>query len=126
MTGDYDKAAELFEQSLDLNRRVNDRGMVMAELQNLGLVEIHRGNVDAAERYLAESEKLGSEEDPYSAAMAKLFQAMITFTRGDHDLSRTLLQRAESILKDAKMDASPDDQFEINWLRGKLEESIRD
>jgi hypothetical protein len=51
---------------------------------------------------------------------------MITFTRGDHDLSRTLLQRAESILKDAKMDASPDDQFEINWLRGKLEESVRD
>ena len=121
MTGDYDKAATLFEQSLDLNRRINDRGMVMAELQNLSLVEIHRGNVDAAERYFAESKKLGSAEDPYSAAMAKLFKAMITFTRGDHDLSRTLLHRAEAILKDAEMDAGPDDQFEINWLRGKLE-----
>ena len=56
MTGDYDQAAALFEQSLALNRKINDQGMVGAELQNLGLVEIHRGNTDAAERYFAESE----------------------------------------------------------------------
>jgi len=28
MTGDYDKAAVLFEQSLDLNRKIEDEGMV--------------------------------------------------------------------------------------------------
>src|SRR5438093_9901463 len=121
MTGDYDHAAALFEQSLDLNRKINDQGMVRAELQNLGLVEIHRGNVDAAERYFAESEKLESAKDPYRAAMAKLFQAMVKFAHSDHARSRMLLHRAESILKDAKMNAGPDDQFEIEWLRGKLE-----
>jgi len=126
MIGEYDKAAALFEQSLELNRKIGDQGMVRAELQNLGLVEIHRGNVDAAERYFAESEKLGSAKDPYSAAMASLFQAMVTFARGNHNLSKTLLHRAESILKDAKMGAGPDDQFEIDWLRGKLEKSDRD
>jgi len=126
MTGDYDHAAALFEQSLDLNRKINDQGMVRAELQNLGLVEIHRGNVDAAERYFAESEKLESAKDPYRAAMAKLFQAMVKFAHSDHARSRMLLHRAESILKDAKMNAGPDDPFEIEWLRGKLEKSARD
>ncbi|TMI13176.1 hypothetical protein E6H35_08215 [Candidatus Bathyarchaeota archaeon] len=41
LTGDYDQAAALFEQSLELNRKIGDQGMVAAELQNLGFVEIH-------------------------------------------------------------------------------------
>jgi tetratricopeptide (TPR) repeat protein len=121
MTGDYDEAAGLFEQSLELNRKIGDPGMVRAELQNLGLVEIHRGNIDAAERYFVESERLGAPDDSYSLAMASLYRAFIAFNRGDKNGSRNLLQRAQAILNDAKMDAAPDDQFEINWLYGKLE-----
>src|SRR5213594_4649180 len=64
LTGDYDHAAALFEQSLELNRKIQDQGMVAAELQNLGFVEIHRGNVDAAERYFMEGEKIGPASDP--------------------------------------------------------------
>jgi len=123
MIGDYDQSAALFEQSLALNRRLNDQGMVLAELQNLGLVEIHRGNTDKAERHFAESERLGSADDPYSVAMASLYAAFIAFGRGNKNESRTLLQRAQSILKEAKMDAGPDDQFEINWLAGQLEKN---
>ena len=126
MTGDYDHAAALFEQSLDLNRKINDQGMVRAELQNLGLVEIHPGNIDSGERYFAESERLGSENDPYGNAMTHLYRSAIEFVRGNKDRSRILLQRAQSILKEAKIDAAPDDQFEINWLRGKLEKVVRD
>jgi tetratricopeptide (TPR) repeat protein len=121
MTGDYDQAASLFEQSLALNRKINDQGMVRAELQNLGLVEIHRGNADVAESYFAESERLGSANEPYSKSMASLYRAFIAFGRGNKNESRTLLQHAQSILKEAKMDAAPDDQFEINWLREQLE-----
>jgi len=121
MTGDYDQAAALFEQSLELNRKINDQGMVRAELQNRGLVEIHRGNTDAAERYFAESEILGSTDDPYNTAMASLYRAFIAFGRGNKNESRTLLQSAQAILKQAKMDAGPDDQFEINWLSAHLE-----
>ena len=121
MTGDHDQAAALFEQSLALNRKINDQGMVRAELQNLGLVEIHRGNTDSAERYFAESERLGSTHDPYGMAMASLYGAFIAFGQGNKNESRTLLQRAQAILKEAKMDAGPDDQFEINWLSAHLE-----
>lgn len=120
MTGDYDKAAALFEQSLDLNRRLNDQGMVGAELQNLGLVEIHRGNVHAAEHYFAESERLRSTNDPYGIAMMHLYRSAIEFVRGNKDESRTLLQRAQSTLKEAGIDAAPDDQFEIDWLHKQL------
>jgi tetratricopeptide (TPR) repeat protein len=124
MTRDYDQAAALFEQSLALNRKINDQGMVWAELQNLGLVEIHRGNVDAAERYFAESERLGSASDPYATAMAQLYRAAIAFVRGNMDESRALLQRVESSLREAKMDAGRDDQFEIDWLHEQLTRTV--
>jgi tetratricopeptide (TPR) repeat protein len=123
MSGDYDQAAALFEQSLDLNRKIGDQGMVRAELQNLGLVEIHRGNVDTAERYFAESERIGSANDPYSLAMAHLYRSAMEFVRGNRDESRTQLQRAQSILKEAGMEAGSDDQFEIDWLQTQLTKS---
>ncbi len=126
LTGDYDKAAALFEQSVDLNRRIGDQGMVAAELQNLAFVEIHRGNVEAAERYVSECEKLGSANDPYNAAMTNLTRAMIAFARGDKNRSQTLLQHAQSILKEAKLEPGPDDQFEFSWLHGLLERNGRD
>jgi tetratricopeptide (TPR) repeat protein len=121
MTGDYDQAATLFRQSVDLNRKLGDQGMVMAELLNLGLVEIHRGNVDIAEKCFAESEKLGRANDPYGIAMANLRHALIAFARGNTGGSRALLQRVQSMLKEAKVDPVPDDQFEIDWLHGELE-----
>jgi tetratricopeptide (TPR) repeat protein len=125
MTGDYDQAAALFEQSLDLNRKINDQGMVFAELQNLGWVEVHRRNVDKAERCFTESEKLESANDPYSGAMRILSHAFIAFARGDKSGSRTLLQRAQSMFREAKIVPGPDDQFEINWLSENLERDSR-
>ena len=42
LSGDYDEAAGLFEQSLALNQRLEAQGMVDVEHHNLGHVEIHR------------------------------------------------------------------------------------
>src|SRR5437867_3862113 len=120
LIGDYDQAAALFEQSLELNRKIRDQGMVAAELQNLGFVEIHRGNVDAAERYFTEGEKIAPASDPYSTAMSIINKAVIAFLRGNRDESRSLLQRAQSVFKEAGIDPGADDQFEINWLHGQL------
>jgi len=120
LIGDYDQAAALFEQSLELNRKIRDQGMVAAELQNLGFVEIHRGNVDAAERYFTEGEKIAPASDPYSTAMSIINKAVIAFLRENLDESRSLLQRAQSVFKEAGIDPGADDQFEINWLHGQL------
>jgi tetratricopeptide (TPR) repeat protein len=118
--GAYDQAAALFAESLELNRRLGDQGMVGVELHNLGHVEIHRGNIDAAERYFAELAKLGAEDDPYGAAMTQLNQAVVAFARGDHERAGALLARTESILAETGTEPAADDQFEIDCLRGQL------
>ncbi len=120
LTGDYDQAAALFDQSLDLNRKIHDQGMVRAELQNLGFVELHRGNRDKALRCFSELERLGSANDPYSTAIAKVNQAVIAFLQGKKDESHALLQGAQSIFKEATIDPGADDQFEIDWLHQQL------
>jgi ATP/maltotriose-dependent transcriptional regulator MalT len=99
--------------------------MVRAELQNLGLVEIHRGNVDSAERYFAESERLGQANGPYSNAMAHLYRSAMEFVRGNMGESSIQLQHAQSVLKVAGMEAGRDDQFEFDWLLTQLTKSGR-
>jgi len=58
--------------------------------------------------------------------MTILSQAFIAFGRGNKGMSRTLLERAQSMFKEAKIDPGPDDQFEINWLQRQLERNVRD
>ena len=120
LSGADDDAAALFTESLELNRRIGDRGMVGVELHNLGHIEVRRGNVELAERRFAECAEHASPGDPYVEAMTYLNQAAVAFGRGLHEQARGLLARAESTLDGAGIDAAPDDQFEINWLRQQL------
>jgi tetratricopeptide (TPR) repeat protein len=121
LLGDYDRAAELFEQSLSLNRRINDQGMVAAELQNLGFVELHRGNLEHAKHCFTEFETLGFSDDPYFSGMNMFAQAYLVFAEsGEKDRSQTLNQRAQDIFREAGITPGPDDQFEINWIQEQL------
>lgn len=122
MLGDYEKAASLFGESVDLNRRIGDRGMVIAELNNLGLVEIHRNNVDTAERLFNESEKISGskDDDPYGRGMTFLNKAMIAYRRGDISRARSLLFTAKSTFEQSRIEPAKDDKFEIDWLDQEL------
>jgi tetratricopeptide (TPR) repeat protein len=112
LAGDYDGAAGLFEQSLVLNRRINDSSMVPVELHNLGLVEIHRGNVDAAERYFAQ---LPPSEDPYVQALMRVNRAGVAYRRGNVDEARELLAGVDG------EEFTSDDREELKWLKRELE-----
>jgi tetratricopeptide (TPR) repeat protein len=123
--GEYHEAAALFEQSLELNRRIGDEGMVGVELHNLGHVEIHRGNVDEAERYFAECPEPDAD-DPYGVALAAFNQAAIAFSRGDRNRASTLYARGEAVLEDARIRLATDDRSEVDWLRRQLAKTPAD
>jgi tetratricopeptide (TPR) repeat protein len=111
LAGDYDRAAALFGQSLALNRRIDDPSMVVVELHNLGHVEIHRGNADAAECCF---EQIPPAYDPYAPDMTRLNDAAVAFLRGD-------AHRAHALLGDIDDGGlATDDRFELEWLRRQL------
>jgi tetratricopeptide (TPR) repeat protein len=118
--GDYERAAALFEESLALNRRIGDPGMIGVELHNLGHVEIHRGNADAAARYFDECAQDGGS-DPYGAALTQANKAAVAFLRGEREQAATLLSRAKSGLDEAGIEPAVDDRFEIEWLQRQLD-----
>jgi hypothetical protein len=94
--------------------------MQAAELHNLGHVELHRGNVDAADRLFAEAARLTPAGDRYGEAMTHLNEAAVAFGRGDPDSARRLLARTESIIEEAGIELAPDDRFELDGLRARL------
>src|SRR5712692_8091712 len=97
----HDEAIELYNESLGLNRRLGDSRMVGMELHNIGRVELHRGNVDAAERCFGECADVRNHDDPYEAAMTHLNQAALAFARGDRERAGELLRRTQSALDSA-------------------------
>ena len=122
MLGDYERAASLFGESVELNRRIEDRGMVRAELNNLGLVEIHRNKVDAAQRLFDESEKISASKnnDPYGQGMALLNRAMVAFGKGQIPQARSLLKTARTTFEQSGIVPGKDDQSEVDWLDHEL------
>ena len=121
--GDLDRAAELFAESLALNRSIGDQGMVPVELHNLGHVESRRGNAAAAEALFAEAEGLSRPDDPYDAAMTGLNRAFVAFARGDAGEADRLLAGVRSSLDDAGIELAQDDAAELDWLASRISEA---
>lgn len=120
LAGDYDEAIELYTESLELNRRLGNSRLVGMELHNIGHVELHRGNVDAAERCFAECAKVRNPDDLYESAMTHLNNAALAFVRDDRERAAELLGRAQSQLDGAGIVLDPDDAFEVEWLHDRL------
>jgi len=120
LAGDHDEAVELYTESLELNRRLGDSRTVGMELHNIGHVELHRGNVEAAERCFAECADVRSPDDLYEAAMTHLNHAALAFARGDRERATELLQHTQSTLEGAGIVLDPDDAFEVEWLHDQL------
>lgn len=120
MSGDDELAAELLQESLALNRRIGDEGMVSVELYNLGHVEAHRGNIEAAERCFSEAAERANLEDPYGAAVTDLTFAVIAFGRGERERARELFDRARAALGELGANLPQDDRSELERLERQL------
>jgi tetratricopeptide (TPR) repeat protein len=118
--GDADGAAELLADSLALNRRIGDAGMVVVELHNLGHVELHRGNLDAARRLFEELASLGPTDDPYGVVMTHLNAGALALAEGDPVRAAAELEAADTSLTESGIELAPDDRFELERLREQL------
>ncbi|MBI2923418.1 MAG: hypothetical protein HYY18_20360 [Planctomycetes bacterium] len=117
---DLNEAAALFTESLDLNRRIGDTGMVAVELHNLGFVQARRGDADAAERHFEECARLGDNTDSVSRAFLALYRATVAFVRGDRDRARTSFDFSEATFRESGQ--NPAAEAEFAWLRESLAE----
>ena len=122
LAGDYDEAVALYAESLELNRGLGDLRMVGTELHNIGHVEVHRGDLAAAERCFAELAGVRNADDPYEAAMTSLNRAALAAARGESATAADLLRGCESTLAAVSIVLDPDDAFEVDWLRTRLRE----
>lgn len=122
MLRDYEQAASLFRESVELNGRIGDRGMVMAELSNLAFVEIHRDRADSAEEAFNESELLSPTPagDLYGQGMVSLIKGMVAYRRGDMRRAKSLLSSARANFKRSGVQLGNDDKSEVDWLAQAL------
>lgn len=117
LLGDYDGAAELYRESLELARSLESDRSVAMEQHNLGHVELHRGNIAEAERLFAARLAFAeASPDPYERAMTALNAAALAAAQGDNDLARERFAEARRLLAEDGIVLDPDDAFELDAL----------
>ena len=121
LQGDHDRAVAHYTESLELFRSLKDAAGIAMELHNLGHVELHRGHVDVAARYFEECARLRTRDSPVDAAMTHLNQAALAYARGERERAQQQLGLVQPALDQVGMRLDPDDAFEVNWLRERLE-----
>jgi tetratricopeptide (TPR) repeat protein len=119
--GGYEEALELYRESLELSRQLNNDHMIAAELHNLGHVYLHLDRVADAERVFAERLPfLADSSSAYDAAMTSLNDAALAHARGDDAAALTRLDQATERLREAGIELDPDDAYEVASLRALL------
>jgi tetratricopeptide (TPR) repeat protein len=121
LLADYDRAAELYGESMKLERRLgNERGVAM-EQHNLAHVELHRGNVDEAARlFSARLEYARAAADPYEHAMTALNEAAVAAAGGNDEQARDRFAEAKRLLDENAIVLDPDDTFEFDSLAARF------
>ena len=117
--GDYGRARELYLESVALADRLGNERMKQMEFHNLGWVELHRGDVEAAARMFA-ARDASPGIDAYGDAWQELNAAALALARGEREQARTLFDRGRATLDELGVALDPDDQSELDWLTSRL------
>lgn len=116
---DYSAARELYLESLDLNGELGNTAWVAMELDCLGWVELHLGNVDEAEARFRERDARAGP-DAYGDAWSNLTWSAVAVARGDADEAERRFARGTKALQALGAELDPDDQSELDWVREQL------
>lgn len=117
LLGDYDGAAKLYRESMELALRLGNKRGVAMEQHNLAHVELHRGNVDEAERlFSARLDFTRASADPYEHAMTALNEAAVAAARRDDERASERFAAARRVLDANGIVLDPDDASEFQSL----------
>ena len=119
LSGDYDAARDLYLESLALADRLGNEQIKQLEYHNLGWVELHSGDLDSAAQMFAERDAR-SGLDAYGDAWSELNAAAIALGRGDRAQAMSHFGAGTKKLEEVGATLDPDDQSEVDWLRGRL------
>jgi hypothetical protein len=117
---DYTTARELYLLSLELSQELGHAASVTMELDCLGWVELHLGNVDEAEMRFRDRDARLGDDDAYARAWSTLTWSAVAAVRGDRDQAGRLYAEAAKALKELTNELDPDDQAEFDWLSEQL------
>jgi len=115
----YDAARALYMESLELNQRLGAAPFVAMERHNLGWVDLHRGDVDAAEAWFRERDR-SSPPDAYDDAWVQLNWAAVACARGNRDEAKQRFGAGKAALEQLGVTLDPDDQAEFDWLAAQV------
>jgi tetratricopeptide (TPR) repeat protein len=119
LLGRYRAAKDLYLQSAELNRGLGNEAWVSMEQHNLGWVELHLGDADAAtSRFQARDEAVAG--DPLAGAWSELSWSGVAIARGDIDEAKRRYDAGMQMLGKLQMTADPDDASELAWLKEGL------
>lgn len=121
LLGDYDAARELYLESLAEAEKAGNADRVASEDFNLGWVELHRGDVDAAEARFRSCET-SSAPDPYLDAWRDLSWSAVACLRNRRDEARRRFEAGARALDELEVELDPDDALELEWLKALLAE----
>lgn len=83
MRGELDDARQLYRESIRLNQRLGNDGMVGVECGNLAWVEIEAGDLGEARRLIERCERTTDAHDAYGVAFIQLTRARLSLADGD-------------------------------------------
>ena len=119
LSGDYDAAREAYLKTLALAEQLGDEQRMQMEFHNLGWVELHRGDIEAAERMFVERDAR-SGLDAYGDAWQDLNAAGLAAARGQRDRAAAYFESGREKLAALGVALDPDDHSEIDWLADRL------
>lgn len=119
LQGNYPEARELYLESLALNEQLGNEAWQAMELDCLGWVELHMGNVaEAEDRFRDRDSRLG--DDPYANAWSRLTWAAVAAVRGEGEEGGRRYEEAAQALSELANELDPDDQAEFDWVGAQL------
>ena len=119
LLGRYEDARALYVESLERAQKGGAAAVAAMERHNLGWVELHRGDVDAAERWFRERDA-GSPPDGYGDAWVELNWAGVALARGKREEAAQRFRQGKAALDRLGVALDPDDRFEVEWLEREL------